>query len=77
MTSNDDKKEFYNNFGDHLDMLEQVKTHTTHLYVGDFYTRVGSDSHLKHLEVVARHCSYDTTNKNGENMCEEHRLRLA
>ena len=73
----DDKNEFYNNLEYHL---EQVKIHNIHLVVGDFNARVGSDSHLAHPEVIARHCFYDTTNNNGErlvSMCEEYKLRPA
>ena len=72
----DDKNKFYNNLEDHL---EQVKTHIN-LVVGDFNARVGSDSHLAHPQVIARHRFYDTTNNNGErlvSMCEEHKLRPA
>ena len=59
-------------------LLEQVKIHNIHLVVGDFNARVGSDSHLTHPDVIARHCFYDTINYNGErlvSMCEEHKLR--
>ena len=52
----DDKNKFYNNLEDHL---EQV----IHLVVGDFNARVGSNSHLTHPEVIARHGFYDTIYK--------------
>ena len=51
--------------------------HNTHLFVGDFNTRVGLDSHSIHPEVIGCHCFYDTTNNNSErlvDLCEEFKL---
>ena len=67
------------NFHDQLqDAIENIPTHNTVVLVGDFYARVGQDSHTANPRVIGKFTYHDQTNENGEllsSFCERHNLR--